>query len=88
MRIKHGEKMLELDLFNGEPLIVGEVTTYLASPKEAEKETEKLLERVRAVENIYGRRAEIKVMAVANLEKEASKVLEKLSEKHGILLLR
>ncbi|RLG71668.1 MAG: hypothetical protein DRO11_03995, partial [Methanobacteriota archaeon] len=87
VKIKHGEKLLELDLFNEDPFLVGEVTTYIGSPGEAEREVEKLLERARLLEEIFERRVEIKVMAVVNLERKVSEVLRKLSDKHGILLI-
>ena len=87
VKLMHRGRLIELDLLCEEPLLVGEVTTYLGSAEEAEGEVAKLLERVRAVEEAYGRRVELAVLAVANLSRDAAKALESLSAAHGIMVV-
>ena len=87
VKLMHRGRLIELDLLCEEPLLVGEVTTYLGSAEEAEGEVAKLLERVRAVEEAYGRRVELAVLAVANLSRDAAKALERLSAAHGIMVV-
>ncbi|ABL78938.1 hypothetical protein [Thermofilum pendens] len=79
--------LVELDLFCEEPLLVGEVTTYLRSAEDAEREAAKLMERVKVVEEISGRKVELAVLAVANLGREALEVLEKLHREKGVLVV-
>ena len=87
VKIKYDDKLMELDLFCRDPLLVGEVTTFLGSSDEAEREVEKLLRRSREVEKLLGKGVEYRVLAVANLTSEASKALRKMSERYGILII-
>jgi regulator of replication initiation timing len=84
--MRKGE-FLEVNLFNEEPLLVGEATAYLASIKEVEKEINKLLERIKIVQEIYGKKVDLPVLAVMNIEKKASKKLEEFSKKYNILII-
>jgi len=87
VKIKYDDKLMELDLFCRDPLLVGEVTTFIGSSDEAEREVEKLLRRSREVEKLLGRGVEYRVLAVANLTSEASKALREMSERYGILII-
>ena len=87
VKIKYDDKLMELDLFCRDPLLVGEVTTFLSSSDEAERKVEKLLRRSREVEKLLGKGVEYRVLAVANLTSEASKALRKMSERYGILII-
>jgi len=80
-------KVVEVDIFNRDPLILGEVTTYIRSKDEAKMEVKKLLEKRQVVEKIYGRGAEMTILAVANVEKEALQFLEKTAEEKGVTLI-
>jgi len=87
VKIKYDDKLMELDLFCRDPLLVGEVTTFLGSSDEAEREVEKLLRRSREVEKLLGKGVEYRVLAVANLTSEASRALREMSERYGILII-
>ncbi len=87
VKLMYRDRVVELDLFSEEPLVVGEVTTYLGTAEEAGREVAKLLEGVRAVEEVYGRRVELAVLAVANLGREAAEALERLAKQHGVMVL-
>jgi predicted nuclease with TOPRIM domain len=58
VRIAYGETIREVDIFNSDPIVVGQVTTYISSIEEAKNELNKLLEDVRFVEKITGRKVE------------------------------
>ena len=87
VKVAYRGRLVEFDLLCEEPLVVGEVTTYLGSAEEAEREVEKLLERVKVAQEVYGRGVELAVIAVANLERGAAEALEKLAEKHRIIVV-
>ena len=80
-------RTIEVDIFNRDPLIIGEVTTYIRSSEEARKEIEKLTEKRQEIEKIHGRKAEITILAAANVEKEALKTLEEIAGEKGITLI-
>jgi len=93
-KIRVGRKILvykgepvEINVFNEDPLIVGEVTTFIGSVEAAEKEVNKLLFRIRIVEEKYGRSVEMSFLAVENAEKDALERLKQLCEEHGIRLI-
>ena len=85
-RFRVDDKVVEVDIFNSDPLIIGEVTTYIRSRDEAKREVEKLLEKKRVMESIFGRRAEMTILTVANIEEEVLQFLEELAKKNGITL--
>lgn len=87
IKLQYKGEILEVDLLNDDPLVVGEVTTHIKSAEEVEKEVDKLLERVELVEKMYGRGVELKVIAVANLERGATETLRELTDRHGILVI-
>ena len=68
-------------------MFVGEVTTYIEGIDEAEREFKRLLERIKIVEEIYGRRVEMKFLAVENVSREALGKLNQLAEKYGVRII-
>ena len=87
VKVAYKGRLVEFVLLCEEPLVVGEVTTYLGSAEEAEREVEELLERVKVAQEVYERGVELAVIAVANLEREAAEALEKLAEEHRIIVV-
>ena len=84
--VEDGE-VVEVDLFNEEPLVVGEVTLAVKNVEEAEHEVGKVLRRVGVVERVFGRRVFMAVLSVANLYPEAVDTLKSLVARHGIRLV-
>lgn len=80
-------RVVEVDLFCEEPLVVGEVTLSVESVEDAEREVGKLMERVGLVERLYGRRPSMVVLSVAKVAAEALDELRKLAEKNGVRLI-
>lgn len=79
-------EIVEVNLFCEKPLVVGEATVSVKGVEEAEVEIEKLLKRVRVVEEKYGK-PEMIILSVARPTVEAARVLKALAEKHGIKLI-
>jgi uncharacterized protein YoxC len=84
--VEDGE-IVEVDLFNEEPLVVGEVTLAVKDVGDAEREVEKVMRRVGLVERIFGRRVFMAVLSVANLYPEAADTLKSLTARNGIRLI-
>jgi uncharacterized protein YoxC len=84
--VEDGE-IVEVDLFNEEPLVVGEVTLAVKDVGDAEREVEKVMRRVGLVERIFGRRVFMAVLSVANLYPEAADTLKSLAARNGIRLI-
>jgi predicted nuclease with TOPRIM domain len=82
----HGGEVVEVNLFCEKPLVVGEATVSVKDAREAEAEVEKLLKRVKIVEEKYGK-PEMMILSVARSTDEAAKMLKDLAEKHGIRLI-
>jgi len=78
---------VEINLFCEKPLLVGEATVSVKSTEEAEKEIGKLLERVKIIEEKYGRKPEMIILSVARATEEAMKTLKNLTKKHGVKLI-
>ncbi|MGC9067625.1 MAG: hypothetical protein ACP5GU_01665 [Thermoprotei archaeon] len=78
---------IEVDIFNRDPLIVGEVTTYIRDENEAKNEVEKLLKKKEAIESIYKRRADMVILAVANIEPHTSNLLKEMAKRENIKLI-
>ncbi|MEM2893953.1 MAG: hypothetical protein QW486_07405, partial [Candidatus Bathyarchaeia archaeon] len=83
----HEGKLLEINIFCEEPLIVGEATLTIRDIVEAEREIEKILERVRVVEGIFKKRPLLTVLAVSHTPPDIVEILENLTEKHNIRLI-
>jgi uncharacterized protein YoxC len=84
--VEDGE-IVEVDLFNEEPLVVGEVTLAVKDVGDAESEVEKVMRRVGLVERVFGRRVFMAVLSVANLYPEAADALKSLAARNGIRLI-
>jgi uncharacterized protein YoxC len=84
--VEDGE-IVEVDLFNEEPLVVGEVTLAVKDVGDAEREVEKVMRRVGLVERVFGRRVFMAVLSVASLYPEAADTLKSLAARNGIRLI-
>jgi hypothetical protein len=84
--VSDGE-VVEINVFCERPLVVGEVTTHVATKDGARVEIEKLLSRVRLVEEKYGRRVMLAVLVVSTATPEAHEELRRLATEHGIRLV-
>jgi hypothetical protein len=82
----HDGEIVEVNLFCEKPLVVGEATVSVKDAREAEAEVEKLLKRVKVVEEKYGK-PEMIILSVARPTDEAAKILKDLAERHGIRLV-
>lgn len=83
----HDGRVFEVNVFNEDPLVLGEVSTYVATVKEAEDEFGKLSEEVDVAEKAYGRTATLKILAVANAPSEVLNELKRLAEAHRVRLI-
>ncbi len=79
--------VIEINMFCEDPLVVGESTLIIRTAEEAEKEIEKLIKRVRIVEERFGRRPFLIILTVARTTPEASEILTKMAEREGIKLI-
>jgi predicted nuclease with TOPRIM domain len=84
--VSDGE-VVEINVFCERPLVVGEVTTHGATKDGARAEIEKVLKRVRLVEERYGRRVMLAVLVVSTATPEAHEELRRLATEHGIRLV-
>ena len=84
--VEDGE-IVEVDLFNEEPLVVGEVTLAVKDVGDAEREVEKVMRRVGLMERVFGRRVFMAILSVANLYPEAADTLKSLAARNGIRLI-
>jgi len=84
--VSDGE-VVEINMFCERPLVVGEVTTHVATKDGARAEIEKLLKRVRLVEERYGRRAMLAILVVSTATPEAHEELRRLATERGIRLV-
>jgi predicted nuclease with TOPRIM domain len=84
--VSDGE-VVEINVFCERPLVVGEVTTHVATKDGARAEIEKLLSRVRLVEERYGRRVMLAILVVSTATPEAHEELRRLATEHGIRLV-
>jgi hypothetical protein len=78
--------VVDVNLFCEKPLVVGEATVSVKDAGEAEAEVEKLLKRVKIVEEKYGK-PEMMILSVARSTDEAAKMLKDLAERHGVRLV-
>jgi len=85
--IVHEGRLIELNIFSEEPLIVGEATLTIKSIEEAEEEVRKLNERVNIASKLYGKKPLLTVLAIGNAPEETINHLKKLTSKHGIKLI-
>jgi len=80
-------EIIEVNMFCEEPLVIGEATLSVISPEDAEKEVEKLVKRIKIIEEKYGRKPHLTVLSIARATPEAIENLKTLTEKHGIKLI-
>ena len=80
-------RMVEINLFSEEPLVVGEVTLRIRDVSEADREVGKLVERTEIVSKIYGRKPYMKILAIGNAPEEVIEYLKKLTTKYDIKLI-
>ncbi|MFP3190059.1 MAG: hypothetical protein RXR31_01805, partial [Thermoproteota archaeon] len=77
----------EIDILCVEPLVVGEVTTVLTSIENAERELNKLLDNTRFVEEFFGKKHFMKLLAVENTTEEVLKYLKSKAKELNITLI-
>jgi len=77
----------EVDIFNRDPLIVGEVTTYIGSVEGVKEEVGKVLEDVRFVESMFGSKVYMAILAVENVSEDVVKYLEDECRRYNIRLI-
>jgi len=82
----HGGEVVDENLFCEKPLVVGEATVSVKDAREAEAEVEKLLKRVKIVEEKYGK-PEMMILSAARSTDEAAEMLKDLAERHGVRLV-
>jgi hypothetical protein len=80
-------EIYEINIFCDEPLTVGEVTLYLGDLDEARRELEKLLKRIEIAEKVKGKRATLKILAVANTPGEILDHLKTMVKQQNIKLV-
>jgi len=80
-------EVVEVDMLCENPLVVGEATSRIQSIEEAEREVDKLTERVRLAEEKYGRKPVLAVLAVGSAPPEVLDRLKSLAEKNGFKLV-
>ncbi len=80
-------RVIEINVFNEDPLVVGEVTTYVDKVDEARKEVNKVLERIKVAEKISNRKVELALLAAANAPSDVIHELRELTKKHRITLV-
>jgi len=85
-RIEH-EKEEEINIFNEDPLVVGEVTTCIESGEKAVEEIGKVVRRINLVQRMFRRKVEYAFLAVGNVSKEALERLKEEAERNGIELI-
>ncbi|MEM1546764.1 MAG: hypothetical protein QXP91_09910 [Candidatus Methanomethylicia archaeon] len=77
----YNKEPIEINIFNEEPLIMGEVTTYIGN---AEEEIGKIVRRMGIVEEVYGRKVEYVFLAVEVVMEAELGRLKELARKHNI----
>ncbi len=80
-------QVIDINLFCEDPLVVGEVTITVKNIEEGEDEVDKLLKRVKIVEEEYGRKPMLIVLSIARTTPEIAEALKKLTERHGVKLI-
>jgi len=80
-------RIIEINVFSEEPLIVGEVTLTIRDIREAEKEIKKLIKRAEIVSKIYNRKPYMRILAFGNAPEEVIEYLKKLTTKYDIKLI-
>ncbi|MEM1779527.1 MAG: hypothetical protein QXU96_09240 [Ignisphaera sp.] len=74
----------EVDIFNRDPLVVGEVTTYIGGIENAREELNKVLEDIKFVESMFNRKVFMALLAVENVSEDIAAFLEEECRRYGI----
>jgi predicted nuclease with TOPRIM domain len=80
-------EIYEINIFCEEPLTVGEVTLYIGDLDEARRELEKLQKRIEIAEKTTGKKAALKILAIANTPKEILDHLKTTTKQQNIKLI-
>jgi hypothetical protein len=86
-RIEHEKEEEEINIFNEDPLVVGEVTTCIQSEEKAIEEIGKVVRRINLVQKKFRRKVEYAFLAVGNVSKEVLERLKEEAERNGIELI-
>jgi hypothetical protein len=82
--IIYNKEKIEINIFNEEPLVVGEVKTYIENIEDAKNYIEKLIEKIKIVERIYNKKVELSIFSIANVPQNVLNILKELTEKYKI----
>jgi cytochrome c556 len=82
--IIYNKEKIEINIFNEEPLVVGEVKTYVENIEDAKNCIEKLIEKIKIVEKVYNKKVELSIFSIANVPQNVLNILKELTEKYGI----
>ncbi len=83
----YDREIVEVDLFCEKPLVVGEVTLNIRTLEEANREMDKLLKRIKIVEEIYKEKPVVTLLYVLKVAPEIIDTLRTMMEKHGIKII-
>ncbi|MEM3570039.1 MAG: hypothetical protein QXU11_02245 [Thermoproteota archaeon] len=86
-KITHEKEEEEINIFNEDPLVVGEVTTYVESEEKAIDEIKKVTKRIDLVQRAFGRKVKYAFLAAGNVSKDALEKLKEEAERNGIELI-
>jgi len=86
-KIIHEKEEEEINIFNEDPLVVGEVTTCVESEEKAVDEISKVVKRINLAQKKLGRKVEYAFLAIGNVSKEALEKLEEEAKRNGIDLI-
>jgi len=78
-------KTREIDIFSGEPLVVGELAYRLGNLEEAKKEVEKVIEDEKFIEEALKRKVEFKFLAVRDAPQNIIEELKKMTKENNII---
>jgi uncharacterized protein (UPF0335 family) len=84
--LSYKDKLREINIFNRDPLIVGEVTTHLENIEKAKEEIEKLIDDIKFVEEMFNKKIFMAILGVAVAPKEVIDFLKEECEKFKIKL--
>jgi len=87
VRIYHLGRYREIDIFNLDPLVVGEVTTNIRDIEEARYEIDKIIEDIKFAEEVFNKKIFLAVLAVEVVSEDLVQLIEEVTEKHGILFI-
>lgn len=86
-RIVHEGEEVEINIFNEDPLVIGEVTTFVESEEKAVSEISKIVKRINLAQRKFGRKVEYALLAVGNVSKNVLVKLEEEAKRNGIDLI-